>query len=70
MPTDERYYFVVLKQPVDMAGAMEIVGIFQSQISAGVACAGAGTYVIAKCAVNRIYKSGTLLEATRIVVAA
>jgi hypothetical protein len=60
--------FVVLKQPVDLEGACEIVGAFTTVERASQACNGAGTYIVARCKIDRIYKQGTLLDVARIVV--
>ena len=61
--------FVVLKSPVGLDGAMEIVGSFSSRVRAGDACKGVGTYLIAHVTLDRAYKSGTLLNVELIVVA-
>ena len=60
---------MVLKSPVGLDGTAEIVGGFSSRVRAAEACKGAGTYLIAHVTLDRAYKSGTLLNVERIVVA-
>lgn len=60
--------YVVTKSPVGLDGAAEIVGTFTSRVRAGEACKGAGTYLIAHVALDRAYKSGTLLDVESVVV--
>jgi hypothetical protein len=60
--------FVVTKTLPDMDGAPAIVGTFSSPGLARKACIGAGVYIIANTELDRVYKSGTLLDCERIVV--
>jgi hypothetical protein len=65
------YVYVVLKQPIDLDGAVEIVGAFSTVDAAKDACRrGAATYIVARCERDKFYKQGTLLDVSRIVVVA
>lgn len=54
--------YVVTKQPTDMDGCAEIVGVFRNIAFARDACKGAGTYLVARCQLDRPYKTGQLLD--------
>jgi hypothetical protein len=53
--------YIVLKAPVDLEGAAEIVGVFASKTLADAACTGAGTYTVAAVELDRRY-SGDLRD--------
>jgi hypothetical protein len=61
--------FVVHKSPIDPPLAPELVGVFSSRVRAEAACVGAGTFDIFEIIPDRAYKSGTLRDVRRIVVA-
>jgi hypothetical protein len=70
MPTLSRPpLLVVTKRPVDLEGAVEIVGVFTTSRAAVSACKGAGTYLLAWVEPDKIY-TGKPLDAELLIIEA
>jgi hypothetical protein len=55
--------WVVTKSDTDM-DAPYVIGVFTDRVLADAACIGPGTFHVAGCRENRIYRRGDLLDVT------